>query len=261
MVAGDCFHRFDRARMAREVEAAAARGEELTHFGPAGNLFEELQALFAEYATRGTGRRRHYVHTAAEAERYGSPTGTLTAWESLPAGSDLMFYEGLHGGLVTESVDIARFVDLLIGVVPIINLEWIQKIHRDRAVRGASAADAIQSILRRMPDYVHYICPQFSRTDVNFQRVPLVDTSNPFVAPEIPSGGESMLVVHIHNQEKMQVDFEVIRRRLRGSFMSAVDTIVIPADSYDIAVDLICAPVIERLLSNRETLLATEGGD
>ena len=34
------------------------------------------------------------------------------------------------------------------------------------------------TILRRMPDYVNYIVPQFAHTHVNFQRVPMVDTSN-----------------------------------------------------------------------------------
>ena len=85
------------------------------------------------------------------------------------------------------------------GVVPIINLEWIQKIHRDRAIRGYSAETATAMILRRMPDYVHYICPQFSRTDINFQRVPTIDPSNPFTIDKIPPSEQSMIVIHIAN--------------------------------------------------------------
>jgi hypothetical protein len=49
-------------------------------------------------------------------------------------------------------------------VVPIINLEWIQKLHRDKTARGYSREAIVETILRRMPDYIHYICPQFSRT-------------------------------------------------------------------------------------------------
>jgi len=47
----------------------------------------------------------------------------LTPWESLSPDTDLIFYEGLHGGLVTDEVNIAQYVDLLIGIVSIINLE------------------------------------------------------------------------------------------------------------------------------------------
>ncbi|MCP5145056.1 MAG: phosphoribulokinase [Gammaproteobacteria bacterium] len=251
VIEGDSFHRYDRNRMALEVEAALKRGEELTHFGPSGNLFEELERLFRTYSATGSGRRRHYVHTESDAVHYGLPPGTLTDWEQLPPDTELLFYEGLHGGLKTDDHDIARHVDLLVGVVPIINLEWIQKIHRDRSVRGYSAEDATQAILRRMSDYVHYICPQYSRTDVNFQRIPLVDTSNPFHAPAIPSSQESMLVVHINNQSKMQTDFNALKSKISGAFMSAPDTIVAPAEYYNLMVDVICSPVIERLLASR----------
>ena len=60
------------------------------------------------------------------------------SWEPLPDGTDVLFYEGLHGAALTRTVNIARCADLKIGVVPVINLEWIQKIHRDKASRGYS---------------------------------------------------------------------------------------------------------------------------
>ena len=78
-----------------------------------------------------------------------------------------------------EGVDVAQHVDLLIGVVPVINLEWIQKIHRDKSTRGYSTEAVTDTILRRMPDYVNYICPQFTRTHINFQRVPVVGHLEP----------------------------------------------------------------------------------
>ncbi len=250
-IEGDSFHRHDRAAMAREVDLAAQDGRTLTHLGPDGNLFDELVALFSQYAERGAGRRRHYLHTQVEAHRLGGEPGTFTPWEELPAGTDLLFYEGLHGGLITAGHNVARHVDLLIGVVPIINLEWIQKIHRDRAVRGYSAETATQMILRRMPDYVHYICPQFSRTDINFQRIPTIDTSNPFTANEIPTNDESMVVIQIANLEKINPDFRALLEMLQGSFMSRPDTLVVPAGKNVFAMELLLTPAINRLMARR----------
>lgn len=254
VIEGDSFHRHDRAAMQREVEAADQRGETLTHFGPGGNLLGELETLFRTYAEHGVGRRRYYVHTNSEARRHGVAPGKFTEWTPLPRDTDLLFYEGLHGGFVGAEADIARFVDLLIGVVPIINLEWSQKIHRDRAVRGYSAEAATQMILRRMPDYVHYICPQFSRTDVNFQRVPTVDTSNPFTLDEIPSNDESMVVIHIQNRRKISPDYRYMLEMLQGSFMSKPDTIVVPAGKMVFAMELLLNPAIERMMERRDAV-------
>jgi len=252
IIEGDCFHRYDRATMDEEVDRAEAEGRRLTHFGPEGNLFEELEAVFREYGERGTGKRRYYIHNDEEANRHGHPPGSLTPWEPLPEGTDLLFYEGLHGGIISDHADVCRHVDLLIGVAPIINLEWIQKIHRDQAVRGYSASDATAMILSRMHDYVHYIVPQFSRTDINFQRIPTVDTANPFAAAHIPSNDESYCVIHIRNQKRLSVDFRYLLEMLEGSFMSAPNTIVVPAGKMAFALQLIVYPVIHELLANRD---------
>ena len=252
IVEGDSFHRFARAEMEWEEEKAALRGNTLTHFGPDGNLWVELETLFRTYAESGAGKRRRYVHTDEEAEILQVEPGTFTPWTPLPRHTDLLFYEGLHGALVTDEADIARFVDLMIGVVPIINLEWIQKIHRDRAVRGYSADAATEMILRRMPDYVHYICPQFSRTDVNFQRVPTVDTSNPFTSEEIPTSDESMVVIHVANHDKINPDYRYLINQLDGSFMSQPDTLVVPAAQMVDAMELLLTPVIERMIERRD---------
>ena len=251
IIDGDSFHRYDRKQMEREVEKAALRGNTLTHFGPDGNLLDELETLFRVYAENGSGKRRHYVHTEEEASRLGSAPGTFTEWTPLPRETDLLFYEGLHGAVVTDEVDVARFADLLIGVVPIINLEWIQKIQRDRAVRGYTADAATQMILQRMPDYVHYICPQFSRTDLNFQRIPTIDTSHPFKLDEIPSSDESLVVIHIANRRKIRADHRYLIEMLQGSFMSRPDTLVVPAGKMVFSMELILNPVIERLMENR----------
>ena len=163
VVEGDSFHRFDRSGMVAAIKEAEDKGERPpSHFGPEGNLFEELERLFKTYGDTGSGKRRFYVHNDEEACDLGHESGTFTPWEDLPDDTDLLFYEGLHGGVQHGDVNVARWVDLLIGVVPIVNLEWIQKIHRDTRLRSYSIEAVTDTILRRMHDYVHYITPQFA---------------------------------------------------------------------------------------------------
>jgi phosphoribulokinase len=247
-VEGDSFHRYDRLEMLWQVEQALREGRHLSHFGPEGNLFDRLEALFMEYSERGTGLRRYYLHNREEAEPYGQDMGTFTPWMPLPAGTDLLFYEGLHGGVVTDKVNVARYVDLLIGVVPIVNLEWIQKIHRDTAERGYSPEAVTDTILRRMYDYTHYIVPQFSRTDINFQRVPTVDTSNPFAARDIPTLDESFVVIRFREPRKTQPDFNYLLHMIHDAFMSRRNTIVVPGGKMGFAMELILQPLIEQLI-------------
>ena len=247
-VEGDSFHRYDRLEMQRQVEQALREGRHLSHFGPEGNLFDRLEALFMEYSERGTGLRRYYLHDPEEAKLYGQEPGFFTPWTQLPSGTDLLFYEGLHGGVVTDKVNVARYVDLLIGVVPIVNLEWIQKIHRDTAERGYSPEAVTDTILRRMHDYTHYIVPQFSRTDINFQRVPTVDTSNPFAARDIPTLDESFVVIRFREPRKIQPDFTYLLHMIHDSFMSRRNTIVVPGGKMGFAMELILQPLIEQLI-------------
>jgi phosphoribulokinase len=254
IVEGDSFHRYNRKEMDEAVEKGKLEGKLITHFGPEGNLFEQLEQLFRDYAESGRGKQRHYIHNEREATRNNHPIGTLTPWENIEPDTDLLFYEGLHGGLVTDTINIVQYVDLLIGVTPIINLEWIQKIHRDEAIRGYSVEDATSMILRRMHDYVHYITPQFSRTDINFQRVPTVDTSNPFAAASIPTSNESFMVIHVSNHDKLPVDFEHLLAMLGGSFMTRPDTIVIPEIYTSTAIQLIITPAITRLIEQRNVV-------
>jgi phosphoribulokinase len=250
-VEGDSFHRYDREEMRRQMAAELQRGNQhFSHFSPESNLFAELEELFSGYGRSGTGRFRRYLHAAAEAAPHGQPPGTFTAWTDLPAGTDLLFYEGLHGAVVTDTVDVARHADLLIGVVPVINLEWIQKLHRDKVARGYSTEAVTDTILRRMPDYVRYIVPQFSRTHVNFQRVPLVDTSNPFIARTIPTADESMLVIRFANPRG--IDFPYLLSMLNGSFMTRANTMVCPGGKMELAMQLIFTPMIWRLMERRK---------
>ena len=252
-IEGDGYHRYNRQEMHDVVKAAKLEGKNITHFGPEGNLFEELESLFQRYSENGTCKCRYYIHDKAEAALHGSSPGMLTEWHDLPEKTDLLFYEGLHGAVVTDTVNVHQYVDLLIGVTPIINLEWMQKIQRDKEYRGYSPEDATELILSRMHDYVHYITPQFSRADINFQRVPTVDTSNPFGAFEIPTDDESFVVIHIRNQEKIIVDFQELLNMLDGSLMTTPNTIVVPAGKMIFAMQLITNPVIQNLMKNKET--------
>lgn len=256
MVEGDAFHAYDRQQLRKALERARIRGENFSLFGPSANLLERLEGLLKEYGERGTGKIRHYLHTDKEAEEAGQAPGTFTPWEALPKDTDLLFYEGLHGAYVGEDANIAQHMDLLIGVVPVINLEWIQKLRRDTEERGYGAEEVAQTILRRMPDYVNTIVPQFSRTDVNFQRVPLVDTSNPFSAREIPTPEESLVVIHFSDQSRVTADFPLLMREIDKAFQSHAQTLVVPGTALGQAIELIFRPAVKRLLDARD---AAEG--
>lgn len=250
IVEGDAFHRYDRAGMRDAMQQRERDGVmNFSHFGPEANLLEELEALFSSYAGDGTGQYRHYVHDDKESALYNQPAGTFTPWQDVDRASDLLFYEGLHGAAVTDQIDIARHADLLVGVVPIINLEWIQKLHRDQTMRGYSHEAVVDTILRRMPDYVNYICPQFSRTHVNFQRVPTVDTSNPFTAREIPQPDESFVVIRFARPKG--IDFQYLLTMLHDSFMSRPNVIVVPGGKMGLAMQLIFTPMILQLMDRR----------
>jgi phosphoribulokinase len=255
LVEGDAFHRFNRIEMRQQMKDAEASGDRnYSHFGPQANLFKELEDLFRSYGEAGTGRTRKYLHDAGEAAPYKQDPGTFTAWDDVPKGTDLLFYEGLHGAVVDGDADIAKYADLRVGVVPIINLEWIQKLHRDQRMRGYSQEAVTDTILRRMPDYVRHICPQFSRTHVNFQRVPTVDTSNPFIARYIPTADESFIVIRFANPKG--IDFSYLLSMLHDSFMSRPNTIVAPGGKMGLAMELIFTPMILQLMDRRKRALA-----
>ncbi|MEA2093205.1 MAG: phosphoribulokinase [Pseudomonadota bacterium] len=252
VIEGDSYHRYDRVAMKAAMNQAEEQGNHsFSHFGPEANIFETLEETFKTYGETGACERRYYLHSEEEAQPFGQKPGEFTPWEEIEKGTDLLFYEGLHGGVVTEGANVAQHVDLLIGVVPIVNLEWIQKIFRDCEQRGYSTEAVTDTILRRMYDYVHYITPQFSRTDINFQRVPTVDTSNPFIARDIPTADESFIVIRFKDPAKFDTDFSYLLNMLTDSFMSRRNTIVIPAGKMGFAMEIILAPIIESMLEHR----------
>lgn len=250
IVEGDSFHRFDRKQMKEKmIEAEKVGNRHFSHFGSENNLFAELEELFRTYGETGTGRTRKYLHDEGEAAPYNQEPGTFTPWEDVPPDTDLLFYEGLHGAVVTEEANIAKYADLLIGVVPVVNLEWIQKLYRDKALRGYTTEAVTDTILRRMPDYVNYICPQFAQTHVNFQRVPCVDTSNPFIARDIPTADESICVIRFANPKG--IDFPYLLNMIHDSWMSRANTIVVPGGKMELAMRLIFTPFIWRMMERR----------
>ena len=278
-VEGNSFRRYNREKMREVVAESMQRGRLISHFGPEVNLFDRLEGVFQEYSRTGSCLYRKYAENLETAEALGVPVGTFTPWKEIPDGSDLLFYEGMHGGVTWESwsrrdmspshnpfvvkvrqqmmeradygIDVARWVDLLIGVVPAINLEWIQKIHRDTTEKGGTQEAVAHAIIRRMPDYIKYITPQFSLTDINFQRVPLVDTSNPFIAREVPCLDESIIVIRF--REPKSFDFPDLLNKLEGSFMSRSNTLVVPGSSMEHAMEVICTPMVHRLVEMKRT--------
>lgn len=245
-VEGDSFHRYTRPEMDVAIRKAREEGKHISYFGPEANDFQLLHDFFQEYGDQGTGQYRRYLHTFDEAVPYNQMPGTFTPWQTLPEDMDLLFYEGLHGGVVSGDINVAQHVDLLIGMVPIVNLEWIQKLVRDTTERGHSREAVQESIVRSMDDYINYITPQFSRTHINFQRVPTVDTSNPFSAKSIPTADESMLVIRFRGMKN--IDYPYLLNMIDGAFMSRLNTLVVPGGKMGFAMELILSPIIQRLL-------------
>ncbi len=247
VVEGDCFHKFDRVTFKEKAKEFEAAGKRLSHFSDEANLFDKIAELFKSYGETGKGKVRTYVHDDEEAKVYGVEAGKFTDWREIGEGSDLLFYEGLHGGVE----EVRPYADLMVGIVPVVNLEWIQKIHRDTEMRGYSSEAVVDNILSRMHDYVHFITPQFSHTDINFQRVPLVDTSNPFIARDVPTPDESLMVIRIRKPERWGIDFPYLLSMLNNSFMSRRNTLVVPSSKMLLAMELIFSPIIHDMLEKR----------
>jgi len=260
VIEGDSFHRYDRTTMQIKMDEAIRAGINFSHFGSTANQFKALEQLFKTYGETGGGQKRYYLHSDEEAAMHNNrlrvdlEAGQFTPWEDIQPGTDLLFYEGLHGLVKTESVDMTQYVDLKVGVVPVVNLEWIQKIHRDNAERGYSQEVIVENILRRMPDYVKYITPQFSETDINFQRVATVDTSNPFIARAIPTLDESFVVIRFRNPDIRNTDFANLLSLIEGSFMSRRNTIVVPGGKMGLAMEIIFAPIIADIMKKRDAV-------
>jgi len=248
IVEGDSYHRYNRDEMKRVMSKKERIGNKyFSHFGPEANLFDELEKTFKDYSEKGRCRKRYYLHSDEEARPFGQKAGEFTPWEEVGKDTDLLFYEGLHGGVVDGDLDVAKYVDLLIGVVPVVNLEWIQKIHRDKQDRGYSAEATVDTIHRRMWDYINYITPQFSRTHINFQRVPTVDTSNPFIARDIPTLDESFVVVRFRDHN--YCDFVYLQDMVHDSFLSRPNTLVVPGGKMGFVMELILREQIEKMLN------------
>jgi phosphoribulokinase len=258
VIEGDSLHSLDRmAFRAASAEAAKAGHNTFSHFGPEANHFDKIEETFKLYGETGMCKRRFYVHSDAEAVEHNKhfglsdlKPGVFTPWEDIEQNTDLLFYEGLHGLAKDEKYDAGKYVDLAIGVVPVVNLEWIQKIHRDKAERGYSAEATVDTILRRMPDYIKYITPQFTNTHINFQRVATVDTSNPFIARDIPTPDESFVVIRFRTPKG--VDFPYMLSMIPNAFMSRANTLVVPGGKMSHAMEVILAPIMHEMIEKKK---------
>ncbi|ABV88820.1 phosphoribulokinase [Shewanella pealeana] len=257
IVEGDSFHHFTRPEMAVMIRKEKTENRNISYFGPEANDFNRLEQCFSDYSNTGQGETRAYLHTFDEAVPFNQMPGTFTQWHPLPENTDMLYYEGLHGGVVTDDCDVAQHVDLLIGMVPIVNLEWIQKIIRDTSERGHSREKVMDSIVRSMDDYINHMTPQFSRTHINFQRVPTVDTSNPFSAKSIPTSDESFVVIRFRGMKN--VDFPYYLKMIQGSFMSRMHTLVVPGGKMSLAMELILTPLVKDLMDKRLELISEDG--
>lgn len=270
IIEGDSFHKYNRAEMREKVAESknVACGRVLTHFSEHANEFQKLEALFKQYKETGTGQRRYYIHSEEEAAELNARLGTnlqpgeFTPWEPIPEGTDVLFYEGLHGmvkrmdtGPVESRYDVSQYVDLGIGVCPVINIEWMQKIYRDTTERPYCVGQVCDIILERMQDYIQYIVPQFHRTHINFHRVPLVDTSDPFStlqdeAALVPEPKNSLMVTHVRHAE---VDLECVKDMIPGAWLQTPDTLVYNSEHMVLAMDILMSPIIKNLIAKKNS--------
>jgi phosphoribulokinase len=246
-VDGECFRRYDRDEMQAVLKESEAAGKNISPYGPDVNRFDHLESLFDEYSKTGTGKLRRYVsrevalHGGVVAKRW-------TRREMSPSHNPDVIIERRNADKDT-GIDVAQHVDLLLGVVPVVNLEWIQKINCDMAMKGYSGQATAANIINRMQDYIHFIVPQFSVTDINFQRVPIVDTSNPFVAREIPETSECIVVIRFRDPSRY--DFPFLLNEIDGAKMSRPNTMVISGSQMQQAMNVICTPLIQELVESR----------
>ena len=252
-IEGDAFHRYDRAEMRAKMAEEAERGNKhFSHFSPEANLFEELEKAFRDYGETGTGDDAPLRPRRARGEAATAPApGTFTEWGPLPENTDLLFYEGLHGAVVTDKVNVAQHADLKIGVVPVINLEWIQKLHRDRSARGYSDRGrdrhdpAAHARLRELHlPAVHRDRHQLPARADGRHLEPVHRALDPD-AGRI-DGGDPLL------QNPRGIDFPYLLSMIPHSFMSRANSIVIPGGKLDLAMQLILTPLILQLIERKQ---------
>ena len=79
--------------------------------------------------------------------------------------------------------------------------------------------------------------------------MPVVDTSNPFIARWIPTADESMVVIRFANPRG--IDFPYLLSMIDQSFMSRPNVIVIPGGKIDLAMQLIFTPLVLQMVERK----------
>jgi phosphoribulokinase len=83
--------------------------------------------------------------------------------------------------------------------------------------------------------------------------VPIVDTSNPFIARTIPTPDESILVIRFRDPK--DIDFPYLLSMLHDSMISRPDTIVCSGAKMDLAIEIIFTPMILQLMERKKWAL------
>ena len=253
IVEGDTFHRYDRKEMKLAMAAAErTRTTTSSHFGPEANLLRELEKLF-----RGTARRAP-----------ASPASTCTT-TTKPRPTARSRAPSRPGRICSRAATCCSTRDCTAPRSPTPSTSsstptcwsaWCRSSTWSGSRRCTGTRRPAGTPPRPSPTRscagcrttCNYICPQFSRTDINFQRVPTVDTSDPFTARYIPSADESFLIIRFANPRG--IDFPYLLSMLHDSFMSRPNIIVVPGGKMELSMQLIFTPLILRLMEKKRQL-------
>ena len=189
VVEGDAFHRYDRDADARAREGpTTAAGTPFSHFGPESEPADGTRQALREYARdRPAAGCGDYIHDASKRRSMGGAPGTFTAWQPMARRHRPAVLRRPARRLRRRRGSTSRSTRTCWSASCRSSISsGSRSCTATRRCAATRQEAVIDTILRRMPDYVNYICPQFSRTHVNFQRVPTVDTSNPFIAKRHP---------------------------------------------------------------------------
>lgn len=124
-VEGDSFHRYTRPEMDMAIRKARDAGRHIATSAPRLTTSACWNKPSLNTVRAAKGNLANICIPTTKPYR-GIRYRGHSPPQPLPEPTDVLFYEGLHGGVVTPQHNVAQHVDLLVGVVPIVNLEWIQ---------------------------------------------------------------------------------------------------------------------------------------
>lgn len=259
VVEGDSYYCYEWMFMKQVMVDVLVKGENFFYFGFEVNFFDKFEELFCIYGEIGVGQKCYYFYSVEEVVEYNVcfgvnfELGQFMFWEDIFLGIDVLFYEGFYGGVKGEGYDVVVLVDLLVGVVLIINFEWIQKIYCDNVECGYFVEVIVDMILCWMFDYINYICLQFSQIDINFQRVFIVDIFNLFICWNILILDESFVIIYFCKGvcEKWGIDFGYLLSMIYDFFMFSFISIVVNGGKMGFVMELIFILIIYCMIEEK----------